>query len=168
MESNLVLADLADFTGRPDSYYGVFVEVAIQQAEDLLEIATCLTSMPSGALALRLAERAVLSMAEAIYEGQQYRDLRFSPFRSENIGSYSYRLAEDSVLTGIPTGISWFDLAVSRLQVCQEAVSNSSVNAFTRPGDYVAHDGELYLPGPADRDRHPYGIVDVLSEPRDV
>ncbi len=152
MDTGLTVTDLAAFTGQDASYYGAFVDEAIAQAEDLFELATGLTALPDPGLLLRLARRGVLAMAEAIYEGQQYRSLRFAPFKTQTIGSYSYAIAEKSVLSGVPTGVAWFDLAVRRLAVVG-VVSNVSTHAFDRPGDVVREDGEYYLVGPADRYR---------------
>jgi hypothetical protein len=150
MDTGLTLIDLAAFTGKATTYYERYVTQSISQAEDLFEIATELTVLPESGLSLRLAQRGVLSMAEALYEGQASRDLRFSPFRSETIGSYSYSLASSVVAQGIPTGISWFDLAVSELRQTP-LVTSSSVRAFDRPGDYATDiHGNTYLVGPAD------------------
>jgi hypothetical protein len=150
MDTGLTLVELASFSGRETNYYGRFVAEAISQASDLFELATALTEMPEPGLNLRLAQRGVLAMAEMLYEGQAVRDLRFSPYKTETIGSYSYSLAESAVLQGIPTGISWFDLAVSRLKVGVSTVGNSSIHAFDRPGDLIEVGSETYLPGPAD------------------
>lgn len=154
MDTGLTLVNLADFTGKPSSYYGRFVTEALAQATDLFELGTCLTEMPTDGLNLRLAQRGILSMTEVLYEGQASRDLRFSPYKTETIGSYSYSLAEAAVLQGIPTGISWFDLALSRLKVGVPTVGNSSIHAFDRPGDLAERHGELYLPGPADSESY--------------
>lgn len=150
METGLTLVELANFTGKETNYYGRYVAEALAQSSDLFELATSLQEMPTDSLLLRLARRGILAMAEVLYEGQSSRDLRFSPFKTETIGSYSYSLAEAAVLQGIPTGISWFDLAVSRLKVGEPTIGNSSIHAFDRPGDLVTTRGETYLPGPAD------------------
>lgn len=161
METGLTEIDLANFTGRGADYYGgsSFVLEALAQAGDLLEIATGLSTLPpETSLYGRLARRGVLAMADAIFEGNKYRDLRHSPFRSETIGSYTYSLAEGNVLAGIPTGISWFDLAVDRLRgVLQPGVSNSSIAAFPRPGDLGELEGSTVLIGPADTERFRQG-----------
>ena len=159
MDFGFTVASLSGFTGRPMSYYDDYVEEALSQAEDLLELATGLTEPPTDPLLSRVAERGVLAMAEALYEGQQYRSLRFSPFRSQTIGSYSYSLAEHSVLSGVPTRVAWFDLAVRTLG--DSNVTNTSVSAFDRPGDVLTDSaGGRYLTGPADTEHlinHPAG-----------
>lgn len=152
METGLTEIDLANFTGRsPDHYTDQYVMEALDQAADLFEIATRLTTFPTSGLAGRLARRGVLAMADALFEALPYRDLKNSPFKSETIGSYTYSLAESSVLSGIPTRVAWFDLAVDRLAAYVSAtISNDSVAAFDRPGDLAAIDGRTILVGPAD------------------
>jgi hypothetical protein len=151
--------DLANFTGRPPEYYNSnFVMEALAQAGDLFELATERTELPTEGLAGRIAARGVLAMAEAIFEGNNYRDLRASPFKTETIGSYTYTLAEGSVLAGIPTGISWFDLAVDRLALStRTSISNRSVHAFQRPGDTGSIGGHESLIGPADTEEFRQG-----------
>jgi len=159
METGLTVDDLSGFTGQLSTYYDDYVIEALEQGGDLFELATELATLPESGLALRLARRAVLAMAEALYEGQQYRSLRFSPFRTQTIGSYSYALAEQSVLAGVPTKIAWFDMAVRILGPA--AVVSTSVHAFDRPGDEITIDEGRYLAGPADTEKHlynrPYG-----------
>lgn len=155
MDPGLTEIDLSRMTGRPLEYFGdPFVYEALLQAGDLFEIATRRTEMPDvTTLAGRTAKRGVLAMAEALYEGNKARDLRFSPFKSETIGSYTYSLAEANVYAGIPTGISWFDLAVSQLTIdLGTGVTNSAISAFDRPGDVVEMNGRGVLIGPADKE----------------
>lgn len=162
--------DLASYTGKSPAHYSDrFVMEALEQAGDLFEIATRLSELPpANTLNGRTARRGVLAMAEAIFEGNAYRDLRMSPFKSETIGSYTYSLAESNVLAGIPTGISWFDLAVDRLAVGIPSISNHSVAAFPRPGDVVTVDGQNVLIGPADTESFRQGgwTVDGSAQPQ--
>lgn len=150
MESGLTLVDLAVFTGKPTNYYDRFVAEAIEQAEDLLELATGVDIMPdvSTKIIYRVTKRGILAMAEALYEGQNTRDMRFSPYRSETIGSYSYSIASGQISEGVPTGIGWFDLATTQLR--EDPVAVSSIHVFDRPGDIKTVNGEEYLIGPAD------------------
>lgn len=159
MDSGLTEIDLSTFTGKGVEHYGsAYVLEALAQAGDLFELATGLLAFPAdGTLSGRLARRGVLQMAEAIFEGNTYRDLRYSPFRSEQIGSYNYAMAEGNVLAGIPTGISWFDLAVERLKADVQSISNSSIAAFPRPGDLARMDGQDILVGPADTEEFRQG-----------
>lgn len=153
----LTAPDLAQFTGQDEFYYGKYVNIAIQQATDLFTMATCLDELPDiSTLDGRISRSAVLSMAEALYEGQAFRKLRFTPFQNETIGSYSYSLAQKNISSGIPTGIGWFDLAVDRLGICADTatITGSAVSVFDRPGDVrVGPDGSQYLIGPNDINR---------------
>lgn len=150
MDSGLTLVDLAKFTGKDPNYYGRFVIEAIEQGEDLFELASLREVMPDKPIEFRLARRGILAMAEALYEGQPNRDIQFSPFRSETIGSYTYSTADSAIQHGIPTGVAWFDLSVERLRTQIPLVDNVSIHAFDRPFDLVTVNGEKYLPGPAD------------------
>ena len=164
MELGLTEIDLARFTGKsPDHYTDPYVYEALAQAGDLLELASRVSVVPAEDTLLgRLARRGVLAMAEAIFEGNAVRDLRFSPFKSETIGSYTYSLAEGSVLAGIPTGISWFDVAVERLRLAWSesgTISNSSISAFDRPKDVGTVGDRRILIGPADTENFSQGGV---------
>lgn len=163
MDAGLTEIDLAGFTGKSLAHYNdPFVVEALLQAGDLLEIATRVSVLPPVTTLLgRTARRGVLAMAEALFEGNQHRDLRFSPFKTETIGSYNYTLAEGSVLAGIPTGISWFDVAVDRLRtemgVDGAVISNDAIAAFDRPGDTANLGGRPILIGPADTENFVQG-----------
>jgi hypothetical protein len=134
VETGLTVVELATFTGQDEAYYSSYVDEAILQAGDLFELATELDEMPEDdGIDLRIANRGVLAMAEAIYEGQSFRSLRFTPFRSETLGSYSYSIAERSVLSGVPTGISWFDAAVSRFTSTPTVSHSAFDNVFDDP-----------------------------------
>lgn len=170
MDVGLTEIDMAQFTGKDPSEYGRYLYEALEQAGDLLELATGLTSVPSEGLVARIARRGILAMAEAIYEGNAFRDYRHSPFRSETIGSYTYSLAEGNVLAGIPTGISWFDVAVDRLtESSVPTISSSSISAFDRKGDIETSGGRPILVGPADTERFRQGpptVDDSAERPR--
>lgn len=160
MDPGLTEIDLSTFTGKsPEHYSSSFVMEALAQSGDLFELATNLTTLPpEGTLNGRIARRGILAMAEALFEGNAYRDLRVSPFKTETIGSYTYTLAEGNVLAGIPTGISWFDVAVSRLATdVGTGVASTSISAFDRPGDIATVGGRHILVGPADTDRFRQG-----------
>lgn len=166
MDSGLTEIDLSNFTGRRPEYYSdVFVMEALLQAGDLFELATDLTTLPpDSTLNGRIARRGILAMAEALFAGNAYRDLRASPFKTETIGSYTYTLAEGNVLAGIPTGISWFDVAVSRLASDNgQGVSSVSTSVFDRPGDVALLDGRRILVGPADTELFSQGRKSLES-----
>lgn len=161
MQTGLTEVDLARFTGREIDYFDSFVMESIDQAGDLFEIATDLTVFPTQGIDGRIARRGVLAMAEAIYEGNAYRDLRASPFRTETIGTYTYALAESNVLSGVPSGVAWFDIAVERLRAdTGSSISGSSISAFDRPGDVIDLDGRPVLIGPADTEDFVQGRED--------
>ncbi|MFA7264859.1 MAG: hypothetical protein WC054_00865 [Candidatus Nanopelagicales bacterium] len=167
MDTGLTEIDLSNFTGQsPEHYDRPFVMEALAQAGDLLELALSSVSItelpPANTLLGRTARRGVLAMAEAIFEGNNHRDMRFSPFKTENIGSYSYTLAEQNVLAGIPSGVSWFDVAVSKLldaaaDAFTSTISNASISAFDRPGDIGWAGGRPILTGPADTENFRQG-----------
>jgi hypothetical protein len=163
VDSGLTEVDLSQFTGKDIEHYdNNYVMEALAQAGDLFEIATRIPTLPDrNTLDGRLAVRGILSMAEALFEGNNYRDLRTSPFKSETIGSYTYTLVEGSVLQGIPTGISWFDLAVERLawnsSDASQSISSTSIAAFDRPGDVRKIGQDYILIGPADTEHFTQG-----------
>ena len=162
MDTGLTEIDLAQFTGRGlDRYADPFVVEALAQAGDLLELATRISDLPSADTLLgRMARRGVLAMAESLFEGNTFRDLRFTPFKSETIGSYTYSLAEGQISQGIPTGVAWFDLAVSRLLDefdTSAGIVNASISVFDRPGDVEMIEGQASLIGPADTEHFSQG-----------
>lgn len=115
------VTDLAGFSGRPVAEYTntAYVPTAIAQAELLFKIGTCLgNSWPDDPTMASLARMAVLSMADAIYLVQPFQTVLSNPFSSETIGSYSYSKVAGAIMGGLPTGIGWFDLALSQLSVC--------------------------------------------------
>lgn len=107
---------LADFTGTDEDTFGEFAETALAQATILLELATGLTEYPeAGTVEWDLANNGILEMANALYLGQPFQNVRATPFQSETIGSYSYSKASGQVAAGLPTGLVWFDMAAQRL-----------------------------------------------------
>lgn len=118
---NFTAADLSNFSGRPVSEYTnvSYVTSAIAQAELLFKLGTCLGgNWPDDPTMASLAQMAVLSMADAIYLVQPFQAVLSNPFSSESIGSYSYSKVAGAVMGGLPTGITWFDLALGKLSVC--------------------------------------------------
>lgn len=162
--------DLSDFTGRPvESYTNTaYVDMSLLQAEILFKFATCLdeNSWPTEPDKAQLAEFAVLSIADEIYLGQQYAELAAAPFQSETIGSYSYSMPRqtsrttvrvtEAVRAGLPTGISWFDLAVGQLGVCAVLnVTHTSTRVFEDDWPMVEIDGERVVLAPHDLNWYP-------------
>ena len=114
--------DVATFTGRAVASFPSFVETsALPQAILLFKIGTCLASLDAlTADELELSKNGILSMADAIHLAQPYSVAVASPFNSESIGSYSYSKVAKAVSRQEETGVMWFDLAISRLSVCDE------------------------------------------------
>lgn len=114
------ISDLSGFSGRPDTDYTnpSYVPTALAQATLLFKLGTCLSQYPEDPIYSELAMNAVLAMAEAIYNVQGFQKVLSNPFSSETIGSYSYSKVAGAVANGLPTGVSWFDLAVSTMGVC--------------------------------------------------
>ena len=110
--------DLATYSGRSEASYGTFATEAIAQATLLFKLGTCLTDWPTDPTKAELARYGILAMADAIALAQPYQRQLANPFSSETIGSYSYSKAAGAVSKGLPTGISWFDMAIQTLGVC--------------------------------------------------
>lgn len=114
------IADLSGFSGRPASDYlnVAYIPTAIAQATLLFKLGTCLSQYPDDPIYSELAKNAILAMSEAIYNVQGFQKVLNNPFSSETIGSYSYSKVAGAVANGLPTGVSWFDLAVGSMGVC--------------------------------------------------
>lgn len=120
---------LANHTGRPlVSFPEAYVTgSAIPQALLLFKIGTCLASPDElSDDSKQLVDFAILAMADAIHLSAPYQTALASPFSSESIGSYSYSKVAGAVQSGIPTGIGWFDIAISELSVCNRDAENFS------------------------------------------
>lgn len=135
-------AMLSSFTGRPAaSFPATFVEKsAIPQALLLFKLGTCLASPDHlDANDQQLVDFAIMSMADSIHLAQPYQAALASPFNSESIGSYSYSKTVRAVRGGEPTGVTWFDMAIEALSVC-----DSNSGDFQRGGiEVYEHDGGL-------------------------
>lgn len=114
---------VASFSGRAaETYNEDYMETALDQATLLFKLGTCLTEFPDDPDQAKLAQYAIIAMADTIVLQQKYQEQAASPFSSESLGSYSYsKQATEKILAGDPTGVLWFDLAVSRLGVCDVA-----------------------------------------------
>lgn len=157
------VTDLSQVTGRPTASYTAFAAEAITQSFLLFKLATCLTDWPTDPDQAALARYAVLSMADALAIAQPYALTNGSPFQSETIGSYSYSKAQGAIKNGMPTGVSWFDLAVQKLGVCElggldggGGVASDSIGVFEEDGTFGTKDGDdsgkRYLLGPEQLD----------------
>lgn len=133
------IEDLSDFSGRDVTEYvnSGYAATAIEQALLLFRLGTCLSEWPDDLTLAALAKMAVLSMADAIYLVQPFQKVLSNPFSSETIGSYSYSKVAGAVMSGLPTGVTWFDLAISRLSVCDLAdgiVFGGGIEVFENDG----------------------------------
>lgn len=139
--------DLADFSGRDvSSYTGYATTSAIPQAILLFKIGTCLADLPEDAVKRDLAKMGILAMADAIVLAQPYQAALANPFNSETIGSYSYSKVAGAVNAGLPTGITWFDMALRELSVCDlidHIPSGGGIEIFEYDGAFTAG----HLPG---------------------
>jgi len=133
---------LADFTGRDAATFDAYATQAIKQAILLFVLGTELRELPEDEIDREVAVNGILSMADAIYLVRPYAEVLFNPFNSESIGSYSYSKASQAVAGGLPTGITWFDLAIGRL--AKEDLSgwgSGGIEIFEDDGYFVRGNG---------------------------
>lgn len=149
----LDVSDLAEFTGRPEVTFipTPRVDTALAQARLLFVLATGLTDWPTDPDMLLLARFGMLSMSDALFLALKYQQALVKPFSSETIGSYSYSRASGAVANQLPTGVSWFDMAVDYLAVVEGSavIFNSSISVFEHDG-ITSRDGQLQRLGPRD------------------
>lgn len=155
------IADLALNTGRPEASFVPYANVAISQSLLLFKLYSCLKDWPTDEVEAELAKQAVLSMADAFVVSQPYSVTAGSPFQSETIGSYSYAKSAKQLQAGLPTGLSWFDLAIQQLGICDSGpgrgVSSGSLTVFENDGIFSEDsEGHRTLLGPAD-----FEILDI-------
>lgn len=150
------IVDLAANSGRPEaSYPSPYSTVAIAQALLLFKIYSCLKDWPDDPTKADLAKCAVLEMADAFVISQPNALVLGGPFQSESIGSYSYSLASKRLQAGLPTGLSWFDLAIQQLGICESGpghgVDSCATEVFENDEFFlVKADGSRRLLGPKD------------------
>jgi hypothetical protein len=156
--------DVVNATGRADEEIGDFIDEAIVQATLLFQLGTCLKDFPDNAMDAATARYAILYMAEAIEGVQKYQEVLRNPFSSETIGSYSYSKLSTAVSAGLPTGISWFDIAIGRLGVCHlenHIPMSGGWNVFEENKE--AHDGYGVFLGPDDQSPDTWGPNTIES-----
>lgn len=149
------LAELASFMGLTEATLPPYKTEALSQAQDLMQLALpCVTDDPADAFQKRVLLRGIMAMAEAIIIGQPARSAAALPFKSETIGSYAYTIRDlhRVALAGEPTGIGWFDHAVSFFDCTSEEGDSEtdSISVFERDVYYGIEDGRRYVIGPAD------------------
>ncbi len=94
-----------------------YTEHLLQLATDLMAAATGLEAdPPTAGYTYRLMRQGILAMAHALSIRNDMREELFSPYSSERLGSYSYQKATKDILTGEPTGVFLFDLAVNHIR----------------------------------------------------
>lgn len=138
------IADLAKFSGRPvGSYTSFATDSAIPQALLLFKIGTCLASPDAlTEVEKELVDMAIITMADSIYLSQPFMAVAASPFNSETIGSYSYSKVAKMVAAGAPTGVMWFDLAITQVSICSELAGGDimfgGVEVFEHSETFIA------------------------------
>lgn len=85
----------------------------IELAADLLWMATNLEDNPTDTRLNTLVQYAICDMAIYLFVNRNDLDAVYSPFQSENIGSYSYSRALKAAVTGQATGVALFDKVVA-------------------------------------------------------
>jgi len=142
------VGQLATFTGRPSSTFGDFAGEALTQATLLFMLATGLDAYPEDESLYQLATYGILDMADSIYLSQPYKESTASPFQSESIGSYSYSRMTKSVKKGTDTGVTWFDMAVSKLKASGSGVTDSgSIIGMEWDGIEITSTGKAKIVG---------------------
>lgn len=138
-----------------------YAETALQQAADLLFIATGLEDTPASNFEKRLLSNGVCEMAEALFLQQQYKPTLAAPFQSERIGNYSYSKVKASLDAGVPVGLSFFDEAVQYFMDSDipQMVSTHGMEddgIWITPGDTETEETSRALLGPADLQPNPF------------
>jgi len=103
-------------TAYDDTREEEFAELCLQQATDLMYVATGLNEDPVEETDFRIMTSGLLEMGYALLSGSDDRESRYSPFSSERIGSYSYSKAAQSIWAAEATGVPLFDIAVKHLR----------------------------------------------------
>jgi hypothetical protein len=138
-----------------DSSEEEFAAVELQQAADLMHIATGLTDDPADETAQRILKYGILEMAFALHARAPDREAMYSPFSSERIGSYSYSKAQAAVNEGILTNIPSFDAAVRYFLGLADLEGAGSVHYATEAVFERSDDGPfLKSTYPASEDLH--------------
>lgn len=167
------VADLAAFSGRPESSYSSYASSAILQAALLMTIQSenDITDYNSfNSTDQQLILMGIKAMADYIYLRQPYQAVIASPLMNETVGSYSYSKAQQEVarnaaaleVTAERTGVQWYDLAMQMLGKRQRAggVFFGEIQVFehhnrTDQAELVwsQKDGKTFLAGPADHNK---------------
>lgn len=122
---------------------------ALQQAGDLIYVATRVTTDPTDEYVLRILGYGLMDMAFKILITKENQTEIYSPYSGETIGSYSYqKQALSQIQQGLATGVEWFDIAVKLLigETDSATVSVTSEHVFTEPYCESNLDGWLTRP----------------------
>lgn len=161
------VTDVATATGNPEAEYSAFITEALSQAILLFGIATCLPDdqWPDNARNADMARLGVLHMADAIYWAQPWQKVLRNPFSSETIGSYSYSKLSSAVSAGLPTGVSWFDIATTKLSVCDVANGPAHGGWLVHEERKTADGGYGVFLGPAEQNGDTWHTIDTFDPP---
>lgn len=157
--------EVANATGNPVGDYTDFIDEAIDQAILLFGIATCLPDdqWPDSARDAKMARLGILHMADAIFWAQPWQKVLRNPFSSETIGSYSYSKLTSAVSAGLPTGISWFDIATTKLSICDVSNGPSHGGWLVHEENKTAEGGYGVFLGPADQTADTWATLDTFD-----
>lgn len=169
------LAEIAAWSGRPETSYTTYIDSAALQATLQFSIVSELTADDYSALTAddqTLAHQGIIAMADWIYLRQPYQAVIANPLNSETIGSYSYSKPYEAMARSVQTaefshshtGIVMWDLALQYLGKRTRAagVFYGEVHAFDRAKFDIlevtwlrinTETGERELLGPADFNR---------------
>lgn len=177
------VADLAAFSGRPETSYSGYAESALLQSALQFTVLSELTPSDYAGLApddQTLAQQGVTAMADWIYLRQPYQAVIASPLEGETIGSYTYskpfqvemRNLQAQELGIGQSGVVLWDLAIQYLSKRQRAagVYHGQIVGFERLDADTRYSvtairrncvtGQYELLGPEDFDREqiPFSI----------
>jgi hypothetical protein len=114
-------------------------EMALQQATDLMAIATGLSEDPTDPIGLRMMSWGILDMSWKILVGFDNREESYTPYSSERIGSYSYSKMLQQAQQGEATGVEFFDSAVAYLT----GLVNGNGSIMSASGEFVMNPAQL-------------------------
>lgn len=123
----------------PDEDAERYAPVVLQQATDLMTVATGLRSDPGDATDARIMDWGIMAMAQSLQVRSMDRNREYSPFASERLGSYSYQKAAAAAARGEATGVDLFDAAVRHLLGNQADAPDAGVSLSS---EEVFHLGE--------------------------
>lgn len=126
--------ELDEFShGATDSFDDSQKFTALQQAADLLYLATGVETDPENPTVLRILGWGLMDMAFKILITRENQTEIYSPYTSETIGSYSY--SKSRVMAGEVTGVEWFDAIVKLLMGAMGAgaVWSATEHVFEQP-----------------------------------